>query len=163
MMQPTAQPMALEFRPGTAADLDAIVEIMNSAFDPLFGEAWTRSQCAGILPMSGVVLTIATGDGDAPIGFSLHRAVADESELLLLAVHRGAQGHGIGRTLLREFLNKVQAAGARKVHLEVRENNPAVSMYRAVGFHFSGRRADYYSGGNGARYDALTFVKHLKS
>lgn len=162
-MRPATQPMTLTFRSGTEADLDTIVGIMNSAFDPLFGEAWTRSQCAGILPMSGVVLTVALANREDPVGFSLHRAVADEAELLLLAVNRSAQHRGIGRTLLEDFLSKAHAGGVRKVHLEVRENNPAVGMYRAAGFRFSGRRPDYYSGGEGARYDALTFVKHLIS
>lgn len=160
-MRSAAKHLALEFRPGTAADLDTIVAIMNSAFDPQFGEAWTRSQCAGILPMSGVVLTVAIGDREAAVGFSLHRTVVDEAELLLLAVRRTAQGRGIGRSLLKEFVNMARAAGVRKVHLEVRENNPAVGIYEAAGFHSCGRRAGYYSGGDGERYDALTFVKHL--
>ena len=28
--------------------------VMDGAFGDSFGEAWTRSQCAGILPMDGV-------------------------------------------------------------------------------------------------------------
>ena len=40
-------------------DLDDVMSVMNEAFDPQFGEAWTRSQCAGILPMSGVSLMLA--------------------------------------------------------------------------------------------------------
>jgi hypothetical protein len=32
---------------------------MTAAFPARFGEAWTRSQCAGILPMTGVRLMLA--------------------------------------------------------------------------------------------------------
>ena len=75
----------IELLAGKSTDLDDIVAVMNAAFDERFGEAWTRSQCAGILPMPGVRLMIArVGDGTA--GFSLFRTIADESELLLLAV-----------------------------------------------------------------------------
>ena len=61
--------------PGDAAadrvDLDSVIQVMNAAFDERFGEAWTRSQCAGILPMPGVKLVVARfGDGRS-VGFSL--------------------------------------------------------------------------------------------
>jgi len=78
---------AIRIDVGTSEDLDAVMEVMDRAFGTQFGEAWTRSQLAGILPMAGVVLTIASDAQSADtIGFSLVRAVADESELLLLAV-----------------------------------------------------------------------------
>ena len=76
--------------PGGIADLDAVMNVMDDSFDPRFGEAWTASQCAGLLPMPGVWLILAR-EGDAVIGFALARAVAGEAELLLLAVRRAAQ------------------------------------------------------------------------
>ena len=63
---------------GTSADLDSVMEVMDEAFGRRFGEAWSRSQLAGILPMSGVTLTLAREHGDRIIGFSLVRTVADE-------------------------------------------------------------------------------------
>ena len=72
---------------GTSADIDSVMDVMESAFGNRFGEAWTRSQLAGILPMDGVWLTLARNDRSSDVvGFSLTRAVADECELLLLAV-----------------------------------------------------------------------------
>ena len=83
---------------GTSDDLDSVMEVMESAFGSRFGEAWTRSQCAGILPMAGVSLMLTRdGDGGAPVGFSLFRNVMDESELLLLAVAPDHRRRGIGR------------------------------------------------------------------
>ena len=41
---------------GTSDDLDEVMAVMEAAFGDRFGEAWTRSQCAGILPMAGVSL-----------------------------------------------------------------------------------------------------------
>ncbi|HEX8415204.1 MAG TPA: GNAT family N-acetyltransferase [Sphingomicrobium sp.] len=160
MNETAPRPHMVTLRKGSADDLDAVVEIMNHAFDPRYGEAWTRSQCAGILPMSGVSLTLAD-DAAGPVGFALHRIVAGEAELLLLAVARQAQRQGIGGKLLEGFVKDSAAAGARQVHLEVRENNVALQMYRAAGFTLVGRRPDYYRGNGGGKFDALTFARSL--
>ena len=151
-------PSLLSIRSGTAADLDDVMRIMDRAFDPGFGEAWTRSQCAGILPMSGVVLLIAEEDG-GPVGFALHRVVADEAELLLLAVDPDFHRRGIGSSLLGQFIATAVHEGASRLHLEVRENNPAVAMYCATGFTVVGRRRNYYSGSGGESFDALTLAR----
>lgn len=140
------------------AELDQVMAVMNAAFDPCYGEAWTRAQCAGILPMSGVKLTLAH-DGQAPLGFSLTRQVADEAELMLLAVLPEARGRGIGTSLVRHFLQEARSAELRKLHLEVRDGNPAVSLYRQHGFQIEGRRSKYYKGPGGQFFDALTMVR----
>src|SRR6185312_17212373 len=44
---------------GSSADIDAVMAVMEEAFGKRFGEAWTRSQLAGILPMGGVSLILA--------------------------------------------------------------------------------------------------------
>ena len=146
---------------GASADLDSVVEIMNSAFDERFGEAWTRSQCAGILPMPGVKLVLARFADGRAAGFSLQRSIADEAELLLLAVAPEFRRRGIGRMLLERFLDQVRNDGANRVHLEVREGNPAVIMYRSVGFALVGRRRKYYRGRFGGEFDALTLSRQL--
>ncbi|GAA4004231.1 GNAT family N-acetyltransferase [Sphingomonas humi] len=138
-------------------DLDDVMAVMCAAFDKRFGEAWTRPQCAGILPMAGVSLTLARQDG-RPAGFSLSRRTADEAELLLIAVHPDAARQGVGRELLKRFMADQRLAGARHLHLEVRDGNPAVELYRHEGFTVAGRRSNYYRGTDGDRFDALTMV-----
>ena len=138
--------------------LDAVMTVMTGAFDPRFGEAWTRSQCAGILPMHGVVLTLAEAAGD-PLGFSLARTVAGESELLLLAVSPPARGRGIGAALVRRFIEDGRAAAAHRLHLEVRDGNPAVALYERCGFREAGRRRAYYRGDGRETFDALTMAR----
>jgi len=143
---------------GDSNHLAAVMTIMTTAFDPRFGEAWTRSQCAGILPMTGVSLMLAYDDDGQPRGFSLFRTVAGEAELLLLAVAPDHQRRGIGQLLLEQFVDCARAAGANRVHLEVREGNPAAAMYRLAGFKPAGRRSNYYRGADGRQFDALTFA-----
>lgn len=147
----------VRMRSGGIDDLDDVMRIMNGAFQPCFGEAWTRSQCAGILPMSGVDLTIAE-DARGPAGFSLVRCVADEAELLLIAVDPASQRSGIGQSLLDDFIATVRRWGATKLHLEVRDGNSAVAMYEAAGFIPAGRRRNYYRGFDGRAYDAVTLM-----
>ena len=145
---------------GSAADLDGVMRVMDSAFGESYGEAWTRSQCAGILPMQGVHLVVARdADNDEIVGFSLSRAVAGDAELLLLAVDPARHRRGIGTLLLEEFLEVSESSGAERIHLEVREGNPAIAMYRTAGFVTAGRRRQYYRGADGQKFDALTLVR----
>jgi ribosomal-protein-alanine N-acetyltransferase len=151
-------PSALvRLRPGRLDDLDDVMRIMSAAFQSCFGEAWTRSQCAGILPMHGVSLTVAEGHRGAA-GFSLARCIADEAELLLIAVEPANQRSGVGQFLLDDFIETARDAGASKLHLEVRDGNPAIAMYRAAGFEAAGRRRNYYRGPDGHTYDAVTLM-----
>jgi ribosomal-protein-alanine N-acetyltransferase len=143
---------------GSLADLDAVMSVMDDSFDPRFGEAWTASQCAGLLPLPGVWLTLARNE-QRVVGFALARTVADESELLLLAVSRPMQGRGVGKMLLERFTQQARERGAARVHLEVREGNQALSLYREANFTLVGRRRNYYSGHSGQTYDALTLAK----
>ena len=149
--------MTIALAEADAARLDDVMVLMKAAFGSLYGEAWTRSQCAGILPMHGVKLVVADGAGE-PLGFALYRSVVDDAELLLLAVSPDAQRKGIGRQLLNRFIEDAKKNGASRIHLEVREGNPAVQIYEAAGFKLAGRRRDYYSGADGKKHDALTFV-----
>ena len=92
---------------GTSEDLDSVMDVMEAAFGDRYGEAWTRSQCAGILPMAGVSLMLARDpdSGDADRLF-LFRSVAGQAELLLLAVLPGHRRHGIGHSLLNNFIEQ---------------------------------------------------------
>jgi len=153
---------AVRLGTGNSGDLDGVMEVMTAAFGNRYGEAWSRSQCAGILPMAGVSLTIARDyeSGDA-IGFSLSRRVDDEAELLLLAVLPDRHREGVGTCLLDDFIDRARANGVLRVHLEVRDGNPAIAMYRAAGFAAAGRRRNYYYGADGLRFDALTYARQV--
>lgn len=143
---------------GGLVDLDAVMHVMDDSFDAAYGEAWTAPQCAGMLPMPGVWLSLARRGPDV-VGFALARVVVNEAELLLLAVKRNGQGRGVGQRLLSRFVSIATARGAERLHLEVREGNHAVKLYSRAGFHEVGRRKHYYSGRDGQVYDALTLAR----
>ena len=151
-------PSPVVIRDAGGDDLDAVMAIMTAAFDPSYGEAWTRSQCAGILPMAGVSLRLATDNGGPVAGFALLRVIADEAELLLIAVDHAAQHKGVGAALVEDFVRLATSRGARRLHLEVRDGNSASVLYERAGFTLVGRRRDYYSGLDGAKRDAMTLA-----
>jgi ribosomal-protein-alanine N-acetyltransferase len=151
---------SLTLRRGDARDAAVVDGLMAAAFDPRYGEAWTRSQCLGVLAMPGVQLLLAFAD-DAPAGFSLTRAVIGEAELLLLAVDPAHRRQGIGSALLRAVLADCETSGVEKIHLEVRAGNPAVSLYEGTGFTKVGERRGYYRGLGGQAHDAHTFSRQL--
>lgn len=143
---------------GGMADLEAVMQVMGDSFDPAYGEAWTSAQCAGLMPMPGVWLSLARSDGDV-IGFALGRIVLKEAELLLLAVRQDGQRKGVGQMLLDRFILVAASRGADRLHLEVRAGNPAMNLYLKAGFAEVGRRKNYYTGSDGQIYDALTLTR----
>lgn len=152
----------VDIGPGCSEDIDGVMRVMDSAFGDRFGEAWTRSQLGGILPMAGVSLMLARDpDSREAIGFSLFRTVGDESELLLIAVMPTHHRRGVGRMLLDDFLARVRNGGVARVHLEVRDGNSAVCLYREAGFSPVGRRRNYYRAADGRRFDAVTLAYQL--
>lgn len=147
---------------GSSKDLDGVMAVMDAAFGQSFGEAWTRSQLAGILPMGGVGLMLARDpNNELAVGFSLSRTVADESELLLIAVVPDYHRRGVGRQLLNQFLDRARNDHVARVHLEVRDGNPALDLYHSAGFSAVGRRRNYYRSADGRRFDAITLSRNL--
>lgn len=155
----TAKPVSIA--EADAGAIDAVMSVMETAFDPTFGEAWRREQCLGILGMPGVWLTLAL-NADQIKGFTLCRLIADEAELLLIAVEPSAQNQGIGGILLEHAIHCASQKGASRLHLEMREGNPAAQLYQRFGFAPIGRRAAYYRGKFGEAFDALTLTCMLK-
>jgi len=156
----TATDAAPRIERGGIGDLADVMIAMQDAFDPVFGEAWTEAQCAGVLGMPGAHLILARCGGE-PAGFALLRTIAGETELLLIAVRAGFRRRGIGTALLARALAAARTDGADAMHLEVRDGNDAVRLYQAAGFLPVGRRRHYYRGRDGKAFDALTFRRDM--
>jgi len=150
----------IELRAGSTADLAMVETLMAEAFDPRFGEAWTRGQCLGIMSLPGVWLTVATLDGQ-PAGFTLSRLIVDEAELLLLATAPSCRRRGVGAALLRATIADARDRQAVTLHLEVRDGNEAIKLYSKAGFIKVGERRGYYRGNNGLMTDAFTYRRSL--
>lgn len=127
--------------PATQAYVAALAAIHEAAFP--IGERWGPDAIRLQFGLPG-----AFGFVSARGGFILARAVADEAEILTLAVDPVAQCGGIGRELVMQAMSTAGSRGALAMFLEVAEANAAArALYAACGFSEVGRRKRYYAGG----------------
>jgi len=123
--------------------------------------SWTAADYRSILSADGsTCLLAADRAGERPVGFLLARSVAEEVEILNLAVAPGCRRRGTGRRLVGAALARAQARGARQCWLEVRTSNEAaLDFYRALGFVEGYRRRGYY---RNPVEDAIVLVRRLE-
>jgi len=108
-----------------------------------FSDPWSVSDFDECLA-AGVPVLVAT-DASGVVGYIVARGVADEGEILNLAVGDRYQRRGVGRALVRAALESLAASGAETVYLEVRESNDAARrLYQGLGFEILARRKNYY-------------------
>ena len=128
-----------------AVDLDRAAHLHRQAFEPLGERGWTRQDIAGLLASPGVAGFLLT-EGSSDIGMAICRVVADEAELLTVAVDPAHRRRGAARLLLDAVVDRVRDDGARTLFLEVGADNPgARTLYDSLGFRTAGRRAGYYA------------------
>ena len=144
----------------TEDDLDRILAVMTAAFDPAYGEAWTRRQVEDALLTGNCHYGLAYRQ-DQCAGFYLSRTAFDEEELLLLAVDPVFRRLGIGETLVSSFIQEAHQRGSKRLFLEMREGNPAEMLYVKTGFVPVGSRKNYYRGKSGNWFNAITFTFRL--
>lgn len=131
-------------------------EVMATIHATGFDRGWSAETFADLLTQPGV-MSLAV-----PEGFILIRVVADEAEVLTLAVRPEARGQGRGGRLTREAAAAAGAAGARRLFLEVAEDNGAArALYRRMGFEAIGRRPRYYARDGAPSVDALLLSLNL--
>lgn len=130
----------------TPAELAAI----HAAAFTMAPRPWSESELAECVANRFVFLLSEPG------GFLLGRVIADEAELLTIAVSPQAQRAGIGRRLVAGFLDESTRRGAATAFLEVAENNAAaLVLYLSAGFAPVARRKGYYSLPAGGTVDAI--------
>ncbi|MEM9576483.1 MAG: GNAT family N-acetyltransferase [Pseudomonadota bacterium] len=122
-----------------------LADLHARAFAPERG--WTEDEFISLCSAAHVQL-YTVGHG-----FALVRSVADEAELLTLAVDPDQRRQGVARALMRHWMSDSAAATA---FLEVAaDNTAAIALYTNFGFESTGRRKAYYARMNAARVDAL--------
>ncbi|MFZ4604619.1 MAG: ribosomal protein S18-alanine N-acetyltransferase [Caulobacter sp.] len=93
-------------------------------------------------------------------GFILCRAVADEAEILTLAVAPLVRRNGAGRALVEAAADLARARGADSLFLEVAATNAAaLALYASTAFEAAGLRRAYYADGA----DALVMRRTLNT
>jgi ribosomal-protein-alanine N-acetyltransferase len=124
-----------------AEDAPALTSILRDAPE---AANWTQASYRDWMNSPGAVAFVSEGDGRVT-GFIIGRQVADEAEVLNLAVAPLARCKGQGGALLKAALDEFGARGASRVFLEVRESNVvARAFYAKHGFSQTGKRLNYY-------------------
>ena len=89
-----------------------------------------------------------------------------EAQVLNLSVVPDARRQGLGRMLLRLFVDDARNFNAEQIFLEVRTSNtPAIGLYESEGFVPVARRIDYYPSASAdePREDAIVMRRALGS
>lgn len=147
---------------GELRDVANVDVLMGAAFDPVFGEAWSKTQLSGMLITPGSWLLLLRLE-DKPAGFAIGRSTLDETELMLLAISPEYRRRGLGRKLLNAVIAEARSRDAERLFLEMRsDNETALGLYNDAGFIEVGRRPRYYRGSDGILRDAITMVLSLR-
>lgn len=133
-------------RVDTAA-INGVAALHKSAFR----HGWEADEFALYAEDPGMRLLGAFQSGTSdPVAFLLVRVVADEAEVLSLAVGARHRRCGLGEGLMDAVIDELFEQGIVQLHLEVDETNkPAVALYEKLGFEIVGERRAYYAQGEG--------------
>lgn len=146
----------MTIRPASPADLEAILAVQRESPGAAL---WSADGYTDLLAAEGTILLVAAEAEERPRGFLLARVVADEMEILNLAVAPSERRHGFGRRLVEQALAQGRSTGAARCWLEVRASNQAaLEFYRALGFVIERRRRAYY---REPVEDAVLCFRHL--
>ena len=140
-------------------DLDAVLEIESASFS----RPWTRRHFLDeIASTCGHPVVALLADGSVA-GYLCLQLVLDEAEILDVAVRGDLRGAGVGRVLVEQALARCRDGLVALVRLEVRVgNDPALSLYRRLGFREVGRRGHYYDNGEDAVLMEYTLEQQAK-
>lgn len=143
--------MQVVIREYSIRDFNEVLEIDKEAFNPRnpsFDMFVYLTYCNDLLVAdigNKVVGYVVTMDVDKTTG-----------KIVSIAVRKEFRRHGIGEALLREAIKRLRARGKKKVALEVRvSNEPALELYKKLGFKIVDTIPGYYSDGEDAYYMVL--------
>ena len=130
-------------------DCLSIVELENSCF----ADAWSEKNVVESISNPNYAYFVLDDNGQI-LGYFCTLTVADEMELLRIAVAPSARKNGYGYELMQKVVETAKEKGVEKIFLEVRASNtPAINLYSKSGFVEYMCRKKYYQGVE----DALLF------
>lgn len=149
--------MSFEIRPAHDGDRMSLALLFAGIADEL---DWIATEPpvdvearAAAWTVEAIVVAVAA---DEIAGFlSLERSRHGYGEVAL-AVAPGYRGRGIGTALLAVAIDTARAEGMHKLTLSVfAHNEPALALYRKLGFVEEGRRVKHYRRADGQLWDAV--------
>jgi len=144
---------AYRIRRATLTDLPALLALERSAFTT--DHLSPRQYRQHLVSPTAVVLVAADESGLLGTALVFFRRASDLARLYSIAVAHGARGRGVGEALLAAVEQAALRRGARRIRLEVRQDNAsAMRLYERRGYTRFAERPGYYEdGGHAWRYE----------
>ena len=153
-------------RVAASADVDAVVRIVNAAFEvEAFFKRGARTDADDVLArMAKGEFLLVDGPDGVPAATVYMSSDDDKGYLGMLAVDPGRQGRGLGRLLTDAVEARCRAAGCRLVEIHVvnlRQELPA--FYERLGYVATGERLPFPDEEHAtAPCDMIVMVKALR-
>ena len=133
------------------------VKALEDALFPV--DAWTADMFHNELAEVGISREVMVARLSGKIvGYVSFRFVADEGDVVTIAVDTSVQKQGVGTLMMDWLETTAKVRGVKNLFLEVRSDNiPAIAMYLARDFERIDLRRNYYDTG----VDAYVMRKRL--
>ncbi|MGE5484101.1 MAG: ribosomal protein S18-alanine N-acetyltransferase [Ignavibacteriales bacterium] len=126
----------------TLGDLDAVQEVEQQSFPT----PWSRKAFWCELTQNIYAHYIVVRVGGVVAGYGGMWVILDEAHVTNIAVDPAYRGHGLGRRIMLELMERARSRGATRMTLEVRKSNEvARRLYEKLGFVAKGIRRGYYA------------------
>lgn len=151
-------PAGLHIEPGRVSDARELARIHALGFY----RGWPAGEFETFLADRDTPIYVACDAKRRIAGFALIRVVADEAELLTIAVDPKWRGKGLGAALLKAVFEDLLPTPARRMFLEVsKDNAAAIKLYGREGFEMISTRKGYYAKPDGSQATALVMARDL--
>ena len=146
----------IHYEPMTHAHVAQIAQLEKLCFS----DPWSENSIASELnnPLSFWLVAM---DEETVAGYIGSQSVEGESDMMNVAVHPDYRRRGIGEALVAKLVAALGEKGNHSLSLEVRvSNDPAIALYKKMGFSQVGRRPNYY---RNPKEDALILRKEWEN
>lgn len=151
-------PAGLHVEPGQVRDAGELARIHAKGFY----RGWSIAEFESFLGETATPVYVACDAKRRIAGFALIRLAADEAELLTIAVDPKWRGKRVGQALMRAGFADLLMSPARRMFLEVDEQNAAaIRLYEREGFSTISSRKGYYPRPDGSAATALVMARDL--
>lgn len=132
-----------------------------------FPKAWSDGEFFSLISQNNVYGFVAqqTGGlfGQSMGGFVLAREGGGEAEILTIAVNEKLGRNGLGWRMMQAILRETDLRGGDVMFLEVDGvNQPAIGLYKKLGFSTVAERKAYYTADDGTKSTALVMRLDLR-
>jgi ribosomal-protein-alanine N-acetyltransferase len=161
-----AVPEGYLIRRATRDDLPEVIRLNRENLPENYSEDFFED----VLESNPDSFLVAEGDGGRLVGYIMCRVevgfplvgrspITRKGHVISIAVDPGHRRRGLGTALMTEGMRALRARGCSEVYLEVRvSNEPAISLYRRLGFRPVRRIPGYYRDGE----DAFVMARSLR-